>query len=93
MTNVPDNVRDAWKDLYILFDTNYNMDGSQEAWEAYWNQATQLIIKHGDDVPMLGILEAIAQMLEAFDNYRKTGNKSLVWVKDEDYPHPRKVDP
>lgn len=93
MTNVPDNVREAWKDLYILFDENYNMDGSQEAWEAYWNQASQLIIKHGDNVPMLKILEAIANMLEAFCNYRKTGNKSLIWDKDEDYPHPRKVDP
>lgn len=92
MTNVPDDIREAWKDLYILFDENYNMDGSQEAWETYWNQATQLVIKHGDNVPMLCILEAIAQMLEAFCNYRKTGNKSLVWGKDEDYPHPRKVD-
>ena len=36
MTNVPDDVRQAWKELYILFDTNYNMDGSEEAWIEYW---------------------------------------------------------
>lgn len=89
MTNVPDDIRAAWKDIYILFDTNYAMDGSQEAWESYWISACELIKKHSETIPMLEVVEAIAHMLEAFVNQRKTGNKSLMWDKDEEYPHPR----
>ena len=86
MTNVPDKIRDAWKDLYILFDTNFNIDGSDKAWEKYWNQATELIKKYGDEIPLLEMTEAIARFLDAVS----VGNHSLMWDKDEHYPHPRK---
>lgn len=86
MTNVPDNVRAAWKDLYILFDTNYGMDGSDKAWEKYWGQATQLIKKYGDEIPVLEMTESIARMLDQLC----VGNHSLLWDKDEQYPHPKK---
>lgn len=89
MTNVPKEIRDAWADVYKLFDISYNMDGSDDAWIQYWNRANQLIQKYGDDIPLLEMFEAIGHMLECFCNQRKTGNKSLTWHKDEDYPHPR----
>ena len=91
MTNVPENIRQCWKELYILFDTNYNMDGSDAAWEQYWNTVADMIKKYGDDVPLLGVAEAIAHMIECFLNQRKTGNQSLVWAKDEEYPHPKEA--
>ena len=90
MTNVPENIRQCWKELYILFDTNYNMDGSEEAWIQYWKQAKAIVMKYGDEIPLLQICEAIANMIHAFVNKRKTGNKSVLWGKDEEYPHPRK---
>ncbi|MBP5442259.1 MAG: hypothetical protein J6Y60_03380 [Treponema sp.] len=90
MTNVPDYIREAWKDIYILFDSNFAMDGSEDAWEKFWLAGCELIKKHGDNVPLMEIIEAIAHMLESFVNERKTGNKTLLWDKDEDYPHPRK---
>ena len=86
MTNVPDKIRDAWKDLYILFDTNFNMDGSDKAWEKYWSHATQLIKKYGDEIPLLEMTEAIARFLDVLS----VGNHSLMWDKGEQYPHPRK---
>ena len=89
MTNVPKEIRDAWADIYKLFDISYNMDGSEDAWIQYWNRANQLIQKYGDDIPMLRILEAYAGIIEAVLNQKKTDNKSLMWDKDEDYPHPR----
>ena len=89
MTNVPKEIRDALSDVYKLFDISYNMDGSEDAWIQYWNRANQLIQKYGDDIPLLEMIVAIGHMLETFCNQRKTGNKSLTWHKDEDYPHPR----
>lgn len=89
MTNVPEPIRQAWKELYVLFDTNFNMDGSPTAWEHYWDQVNQLVYKYGDEVPLLEVAEAIAHMIECFCNQRKTGNKSLMWDKDDPYPHPR----
>lgn len=85
MTNVPEPIRQAWKELYILFDTNYSMDGSQQAWEHYWEQANKLIQKYGDDVPLLEMTVSIAHMIEGCK-----GNKSMMWDKDEKYPYPKR---
>ena len=89
MTNVPQEIRDAWADIYKLFDVNYGMNGSQDAWEKYWLQAAELIKKHGDNVPMLEILYAVAHMIEEFVK-KRNGEKSIMeWKKDEDYPYPK----
>lgn len=89
MTNVPQTIRDAWADVYKLFDISYNMDGSEDAWVQYWKQANELIQKYGDEVPLLEMLEQVAHMLEIFVARRKTGNSILYWDKDEDYPYPK----
>ena len=89
MTNVPQKIRDAWADIYKLFDVSYSMDGSDKAWEQYWNKATELIKKYGDDVPMVDILTSVAHMLEFFVEQRKPKNESLPWKADEDYPYPK----
>ena len=89
MTNVPKEIRNAWADVYKLFDISFNIDGSEEAWKQYWERANQVIQKYGDEIPLLEITVAIAHMLQCFINQRKTGNKSITWNKDEDYPHPR----
>ena len=89
MTNVPQKIRDAWADVYKLFDVSYSMDGSDKAWEQYWNKATELIKKYGDDVPMVDILSSVAHMLEFFIEQRKPKNESLPWKADEDYPYPK----
>jgi len=89
MTNVPQTIRDAWADVYKLFDLNFNMDGSEEAWILYWKQANELIQKYGDEVPLLEMLEEVAHLLEIFVARRKTGNSILYWGKDEHYPYPK----
>lgn len=42
MTNVPEPVRAIWTDLYKLFDKYYRMDGSEEAWIAFWTDAQKV---------------------------------------------------
>ena len=89
MTNVPENIREAWKEVYVLFDVTYNMDGSEQAWIEYWDKANKLIQKYGEEVPLLELLEQVAHMIEIFVERRKTGNTSLYWGKDEPYPYPK----
>jgi len=46
MTNVPDNLREMWADLYRLFDLNYNIKNDAESWKKFWEQVEQLNDKH-----------------------------------------------
>lgn len=90
VTNVPQTIRDAWTDIYRLFDIHYNMDGSEQAWTEYWNKANAIIQKYGDDVPMLEMTEAVAHLIEHFVKQREQPkNESLPWAKDEPYPYPK----
>lgn len=90
MTNVPDEIRTALADVYKLFDISFLMTGTEDEWKLYWDKANELIQKYGDEIPLLNLLEAYAGIIECQVNYRKTDNKSLLWGKDEEYPHPRK---
>ena len=90
MTNVPEKIREALADAYRLFDISYPMTGNEDDWKQYWDKANQLIQKYGDEIPMLNLLVAYAGIIETRLNEQRTGNKTLVWTKDEDYPHPRK---
>ena len=90
MTNVPQKIRDAWADIYRLFDISYSMDGSEQAWIDYWNKANAIIQKYGDDIPLIDVCESVAHMIEHFVKQReKPVNESLPWKKDEDYPYPQ----
>ena len=89
MTNVPQEIRDAWADVYRLFDMNYGMDGSKQAWTTYWEQANKLIQKYGG-IPLLETCESVAHMIETFVKQReKPVNESLPWKKNEAYPYPK----
>ena len=90
MTNVPDEIRTALADAYKLFDISFKMEGTQEEWEKYWQHGTELVKKYGDDIPVLNLVEAYAKIIECQIIFRQTGNKTLMWEKDEEYPHPRK---
>jgi len=88
MTNVPENIREAWADVYRLFDVSYNMDGSTEAWIRFWDVGNKLIQKYGNDIPVMELLEGTAHALEDITK-RRNKNETLTWDKDEDYPHPQ----
>ena len=47
MTNVPNEIREMWADVYRLFDVNYNMPNTADAWKKFWDQAEQLREKYG----------------------------------------------
>ena len=88
MTNVPDNIREAWKDIYILFDTHYGMDGSNpDAWADFSKKAAEIYMRHKDAVDLAGAINAVSDMLLAI--YKgQVENKTLEWKADEPYPYP-----
>lgn len=48
MTNVPDEIRIIWTDLYKFFDTHYLMGNTEEAWKQFWDEARGLWTKHAE---------------------------------------------
>ena len=91
MTNVPEKIREAWKEVYVLFDTSYDMRNTQQEWIDYWDRANKLVQKYGDDIPLLELLIAVSHMLEKFNAIRGYGDVSLEWKADEDYPYPKEL--
>ena len=64
MTNVPDNIREFWTDLYKLFDKHYNMDiKSPDAWNTFWDDVVKLYEKHGKKAGMANLLNDVADLL------------------------------
>ena len=90
MTNVPQKIRDGWADIYRWFDANYNMDGSDEAWDAFWKTGLEIREKYKDEFPVDGILKTVGEMVgEIVMKRRNQAEKILSWDKDEPYPHPK----
>ena len=46
MTNVPQDVRDMWADVYRLFDVSYNMKNDKESWMRFWDSAIKIRDKY-----------------------------------------------
>ena len=66
MTNVPQEVRDIWTDLYVFFDKHWKMPNEDDAWRQYWRDAEVLFEKHHHDkLIMDGILELITNYISA----------------------------
>lgn len=89
MTNVPDNIRALWKDIYVLFDTHWNMDNTAKAWEEFWEKAKEIYGKIPDDEfrdnVVIELLENVAKMIE----WNQSNKNTLTWKPDEEYPYPK----
>ena len=63
MTNVPQDIRDMWKDVYVLFDSHYNMPNTPESWKAFWEKTQEIQQKYNN--PHLGTLMiVVSDMIE-----------------------------
>ena len=64
MTNVPDNLRDLWKEIYILFDKHFMMDPSREEdWKAFWDDGKKIHQKYEQVPCVVELLATVADML------------------------------
>ena len=67
MTNVPDRIREMWKDVYVLFDKHFLMDCSnQDSWKAFWADASELVSKYQDVDSFIELIGVISELLYKF---------------------------
>ena len=64
MTNVPNEIREMWADVYKLFDLNYNMTNDKDSWAKFWEQAEQIRQKHSDNYYIGSLILIVSEMLE-----------------------------
>ena len=75
-TNVPDNIREMWKDVYILFDTHFLMDtDNQEEWRKFWDDATKINQKHLEIPCVIDLLTTVSEMIAKFSVKRVRKNE------------------
>ena len=53
MTNVPDNIREIWTDLYKLFDRHYLMENNEADWKSFWDDAKDIYVKYNGNLRVL----------------------------------------
>lgn len=71
MTNVPDRIREFWKDIYILFDKHFLMDVSdQESWVSFWEDGNKIIQKYWE-IPSIDLLSAVSELISKLASERK----------------------
>ena len=72
MTNVPNDLRDMWREIYVLFDTHYLMDCSkQESWESFWSDGHKLLQKYEYVPNLIEVLSAVSEMISKLYAGRK----------------------
>lgn len=64
MTNVPNEIREMWADVYRLYDVNYTMPHSPVAWQEYWKQVEALTKKHGNSWEFTKMIILVTELLE-----------------------------
>ena len=64
MTNVPQNLRDLWKDIYVLFDKNYLMKNDKKSWDSFWKQATEIGNKYDGCPYLFKMFDLVSFMIE-----------------------------
>ena len=64
MTNVPDNIRAFWKEVYVLFDTYFRMDVKDaDTWNKFWADAEKIYHLH-EDIPGCELLiHSVAELI------------------------------
>lgn len=72
MTNVPDRIREFWKEIYVLFDKHFLMDvNNQDNWIAFWADANIIIQKYGE-IPSIDLISAVSELISKCATWRKT---------------------
>lgn len=74
MTNVPENLREMWSDVYKLFDINYKMENTPASWNRYWDQVEQLIKKHNRYPYVMDLARIVSEMIEYRMKSETNGN-------------------
>ena len=86
MTNVPQIIRDLWTDLYKLFDRNYLLPNTEEAWGKFWEEARQIDEKYHGCPYLPKAFDLVTAMSEA--RIKAEERQETYRKADEKYPAP-----
>ena len=64
MTNVPNEIREMWADVYKLFDMNYLMPNTEEAWGNFWEQALKLYDKYNRSKNIISLVIGVTDIID-----------------------------
>lgn len=76
MTNVPNDIREMWADVYRLFDVSYNMKNDAESWKRFWDSANQIRDKY-ECPELIGLLMVVSDMIEGHITDKKLQPSAL----------------
>ena len=70
ITNVPEEIRSIWTEMYKLFDKHYLMENNEESWQKFWDEAVA-IYYHSGEKPyvkdgLVAISDAIGERMTKF---------------------------
>ena len=74
MTNVPNELRDMWADLYRLFDAHYRMENTVEAWAVFLNHAKELWEKYDMNKRLRQMIDVVIDMIADRIDSEKTAD-------------------
>jgi len=63
MTNVPNEIREMWAEIYRLFDRNYLMPNTEDAWNKFWEQAMDIHKKYPKQYHLFKMLTVVGDMI------------------------------
>lgn len=63
MTNVPNDLRDMWTDLYKLFDVHYLMENTVEEWGKFLKHAQEVWEKHNRNERLMSMINIVIDMI------------------------------
>ena len=72
MTNVPETLREMWKDIYVLFDSHYLMKNTIAAWDEYWDKAKAITEKYGYSDELIDLILCVTAFIS--QKMRETAN-------------------
>ena len=62
-TNVPENLRNLWADIYRLYDINYTMKNTGEDWKKFWDHASEINTRY-NCLEAGHLITTVSEMLE-----------------------------
>ena len=72
-TNVPQEIRDLWTDAYVLFDSHYMMEDTQDNWEGLAKDFALLYIKHHYNERFADFYDILCRMIVDRMEVQKNG--------------------
>lgn len=74
MTNVPNELRDMWADVYRLFDIHYLMEDTEPAWAGFLDKARELWERYNRNHRLMCMINVVIDMIDDRIKAGRTAN-------------------